>query len=50
MKAISLWQPFASLIVLGFKTFETRSWDTKNPLYQTTGDFYNVFHIMIVEG
>jgi hypothetical protein len=26
MKAISLWQPFASLIFAGVKTFETRSW------------------------
>jgi activating signal cointegrator 1 len=28
MKAISLWQPWASLIVLGAKTIETRSWAT----------------------
>lgn len=26
MKAISLWQPYASLIALGAKTIETRSW------------------------
>lgn len=26
MKVISIWQPFASLIVKGCKTFETRSW------------------------
>ena len=26
MKAISLWQPWASLVVLGEKRFETRSW------------------------
>jgi len=26
MKAISIWQPWASLIMLGAKTFETRSW------------------------
>lgn len=25
-KAISLWQPWASLVMLGAKTFETRSW------------------------
>ncbi len=25
MKAISLWQPWASLLVLGLKRFETRS-------------------------
>ena len=28
MKAISLWQPWASLLVLGEKKIETRSWDT----------------------
>lgn len=28
MRALSLWQPWASLIALGFKTFETRSWKT----------------------
>lgn len=28
MKAISLWQPWASLVVLGEKKIETRSWDT----------------------
>lgn len=28
MKAISLWQPWASLIVLGEKTIETRGWPT----------------------
>ncbi|NKL08336.1 hypothetical protein GFL39_26050 [Rhizobium leguminosarum bv. viciae] len=26
MKVISIWQPFASLAVKGFKTFETRTW------------------------
>lgn len=26
IKAISLWQPFASLVVGGFKRYETRSW------------------------
>lgn len=30
MKAISLWQPWASAIALGFKTVETRSWATKH--------------------
>jgi hypothetical protein len=29
MKAISLWQPWASLIALGFKKIETRSWAPK---------------------
>lgn len=29
MKAISLLQPWASLVVLGFKQFETRSWNTQ---------------------
>lgn len=28
MKAISLWQPFGSLIVVGSKKIETRSWNT----------------------
>lgn len=28
MKAISLWQPWASLVAEGHKTFETRSWST----------------------
>ncbi len=29
MKAITLWQPYASLIAVGAKEFETRSWPTK---------------------
>lgn len=29
MKAISLWQPWASAIALGMKTIETRGWSTK---------------------
>lgn len=28
MKCISLWQPWASLMALGHKTIETRSWST----------------------
>lgn len=28
MKAISLWQPWASLIAMGLKKYETRSWST----------------------
>lgn len=28
MKAISLWQPYASAIALGLKSYETRSWAT----------------------
>ncbi|HSZ58642.1 MAG TPA: ASCH domain-containing protein [Tepidisphaeraceae bacterium] len=28
MKAISLWQPWASLIAIGAKCYETRSWST----------------------
>lgn len=28
VRAISLWQPWASLIVTGAKTYETRSWST----------------------
>lgn len=29
MRCISLWQPWASAIFLGYKTIETRSWETK---------------------
>lgn len=29
IKALTLWQPYASAIVLGLKKFETRSWATK---------------------
>ncbi len=29
MKALSLWQPWASAMALGFKKIETRSWSTK---------------------
>lgn len=29
MRALSLWQPWASAIALGIKTVETRSWSTK---------------------
>jgi len=28
MKAITIWQPYATLIMLGLKEFETRSWAT----------------------
>ncbi len=28
MKALSLWQPYASLIAVGAKQYETRSWST----------------------
>lgn len=28
MRTISLWQPWASLVVIGAKTWETRSWNT----------------------
>jgi activating signal cointegrator 1 len=30
MKAITLWQPWASLVALGVKTIETRSWQTSH--------------------
>jgi activating signal cointegrator 1 len=29
MKAITLWQPWASLVALGYKEVETRCWSTK---------------------
>ena len=28
MKALTLWQPWASLVAVGAKAYETRSWDT----------------------
>lgn len=30
MKAVSLWQPWAQLVALGVKRFETRSWPTNH--------------------
>ena len=36
MKAISLWQPWASLIACGAKPFETRSWAPPRELIGTT--------------
>lgn len=30
MKTISLWQPWATLVAIGAKTYETRSWSTKH--------------------
>jgi hypothetical protein len=33
MKALSLWQPWASLIALGEKRIETREWSTKHRGY-----------------
>ena len=29
VKAITIWQPWASLVAVGAKTMETRSWPTK---------------------
>lgn len=29
IKALTLWQPWASLVALGFKKLETRGWDTE---------------------
>ncbi len=29
MKALTLWQPWATLVAVGAKTFETRSWSTR---------------------
>lgn len=29
MKALTVWQPYASLLVMGLKEFETRGWETK---------------------
>lgn len=33
MKAISLWQPWATMMALGVKTIETRSWSTEHRGY-----------------
>ena len=30
MKAITIWQPYASAIAVGLKHYETRSWPTKH--------------------
>lgn len=30
MKAITIWQPYASAIALGYKRYETRTWSTKH--------------------
>ena len=38
MKAISVWQPFTTLIVRGFKIFETRTWPApRSVIGQTIG-------------
>ena len=36
MKAISLWQPWASLVAEGVKTIETRSWAPPKNSYRGT--------------
>lgn len=50
MKALSLWQPWATLIAIGAKEYETRSWGTshRGPLVihaaktdEGLGSFYN---------
>ena len=30
MKVLTVWQPYASLLVMGLKEFETRGWETKD--------------------
>lgn len=51
MKAITIWQPWASLVALGVKKYETRSWPTKyrgpiaihagmKPIQHTWSDMY----------
>lgn len=50
MKVISLWQPWASLIAIGAKKYETRSWYTpyRGPLLihaaQTKTEMWNLSH------
>ncbi len=43
MNALSLWQPWASLVALGEKRFETRSWSTayRGPLLICTSKKFN---------
>ncbi len=47
MKAISLLQPWASLVVMGVKTIETRSWGTKHRgpilIHASMGKAGNIF-------
>ena len=53
MKAISLWQPWASLIATGAKTIETRSWSTnyRGPLAIHAAKTWNQeLDAMICEG
>lgn len=47
MKALTLWQPWASLIAVGAKTIETRSWSTKyrGPLAIHASKHYEPFRI-----
>lgn len=43
MKAITLWQPWASLVAIGKKMHETRSWPTdyRGPLLITAASIWN---------
>lgn len=44
MKCISLWQPWASLVAIGAKTIETRSWHTPHvgPIAIHAAKFYSM--------
>lgn len=43
MKALTIWEPYASLLVMGMKEFETRGWETKyrGPLLITAAKRYD---------
>lgn len=61
MKALTLWQPYASAIAVGLKKYETRSWKTSyrgplvihasvKPLTKEYQLLANQYHIPIVSG
>lgn len=51
MKAITIWQPWASLIALGEKKFETRSWHTKHrgPIAIHAGQSTKALHLALLQ-
>lgn len=50
-KALTLWQPWATLVVLGAKVFETRSWNTKyrGELFIHAGKRFDYQHRKLAE-
>ena len=51
MKAITIWQPWAELIILGFKQHETRSWATtyRGKIAIHAGKFHRLPHSVYTE-